>query len=87
MDVTKRTLPRSRGTGGALSEAGLVQGIESSGREPDKRWGLKLWLAYPRKDVVWEPAKRLSDIDALKSGGQLVVKSAADELSAKARGK
>ncbi|EPS97134.1 hypothetical protein FOMPIDRAFT_110679 [Fomitopsis schrenkii] len=72
---------------GALGEAGLVQGIESSGRAPEKWWGFKLWLAYPRKEVVWEPAKRLGDVEALKGGGQLVVESAADEESAKAKGK
>ncbi|KAH9925980.1 uncharacterized protein B0H18DRAFT_1007240 [Fomitopsis serialis] len=72
---------------GEPGEAGLVKEIERSGRAPEKWWAFKLWLAYPRKEVVWEPARRLGDVEALRGGGQLVVELGAGAESAKAKGK
>ncbi|TFY50111.1 hypothetical protein EVJ58_g11181, partial [Rhodofomes roseus] len=72
---------------GAPGEVGLLKEIEGSGRAPEKWWAFKLWLAYPRKEVVWEPSKRLGDVEALRGGGQLIVELVADADSAKAKGK
>ena len=36
---------------------------------------------------MWEPARRLGDVEALRGGGQLVVELGAGAESAKAKGK
>ena len=79
--------PAAPPSDGVAGEAGLVKEIDGAGKAPEKWWGFRLWLAYPRKEVGWEPAKRLGDVEALKGGGQLVVESAVGEESAKLKGK
>ncbi|KAG6811564.1 hypothetical protein H0H92_006868 [Tricholoma furcatifolium] len=45
-------------------------------------WGFRLVSAYPRKEIPWVRGMHLSDIDALKGGGQLVVEMLGNEPSA-----
>ncbi|KAL6302921.1 hypothetical protein BKA93DRAFT_818229 [Sparassis latifolia] len=68
-------------------EAGLVEEVESSRKSKDEWWGFKLVLAYPRKEIVWEPAKRLGDVEALKGGGQVVVEMVSDVGVVNGKGK
>ncbi|PCH42010.1 hypothetical protein WOLCODRAFT_137652 [Wolfiporia cocos MD-104 SS10] len=72
------TDPRSPPNGGLPDESGLAEEMERSEKSPEKWWGFKLVLAYPRKEIIWEPAKSLGDVEALKGGGQLVVEMVAD---------
>ncbi|KZT70698.1 hypothetical protein DAEQUDRAFT_688992 [Daedalea quercina L-15889] len=86
-EVPEKADPQTPPADGAPGEAGLIKEIEGSDRAPEKWWGFKLWLAYPRKEVVWEAAKRLGDVEVLRGGGQLVVELTADTESAKGKGK
>ncbi|PFH48584.1 hypothetical protein AMATHDRAFT_5669 [Amanita thiersii Skay4041] len=36
-------------------------------------WGFHIVNAYPRKEIEWAPGVKLSDVDCLKGGGQVVV--------------
>ncbi|KZT06631.1 uncharacterized protein LAESUDRAFT_743249 [Laetiporus sulphureus 93-53] len=74
-------------SGAAPGEEGLVEEIRQSGRTPEQWWGFKLVLAYPRKEIEWQPAKRLGDVDMLKTGGQLVVELVSHPESEKAKSK
>ncbi|RPD56562.1 hypothetical protein L226DRAFT_531309 [Lentinus tigrinus ALCF2SS1-7] len=73
--------------GGWVGEAGLSGEMEQSGRTPEKWWGFKLVLAYPRREIPWEADKKVGEIDVLKGGGQVVVELIADEDGLKAKGK
>jgi FAS-associated factor 2 len=61
------------------SPDGLASGEEDiehlivSRSPPDEWWGFRLVLAYPRREIKWEPGVKLCDIDQLKGGGQVVV--------------
>ena len=79
--------PTAPPEGGAVGETGLVQEMEASGRSPEKWWGFKLVLAYPRREIPWEAGKKVGEIDALRGGGQVVVELVADEDGSKAKGK
>ena len=73
---------------GALTgEAALVGAMKKSGRAPEKWWGFKLVLAYPRREIPWEADKKIGEVDALKGGGQVVVELVADGESVAAKGK
>ena len=74
--------------GGASGEAGLVQEMQSAGRNPENWWGFKLVLAYPRREILWEAGKKVGEVDALRGGGQVVVEPIADDHSkSKSKGK
>lgn len=73
--------------GGRAGEDGLSGEMQKSGRTPEKWWGFKLVLAYPRREISWEAAKKIGEIDVLKGGGQVVVELVADEDGLKAKGK
>jgi len=45
---------------------------------PENWWGFKLVLAYPRREIKWEPGKLLREIEGLKGGGGQVVVEMAD---------
>ena len=36
-------------------------------------WGFQLALAFPRKEILWEKGIKLSEVESLKGGGQVVV--------------
>ncbi|TBU28177.1 hypothetical protein BD311DRAFT_664028 [Dichomitus squalens] len=72
--------------GGKEGEEGIVENMQRTGRSPEKWWGFKLVLAYPRREVPWEAGKKIGDIDVLKGGGQVVVEFVTDE-DAKSKGK
>ncbi|KAH7907175.1 hypothetical protein BJ138DRAFT_1070633 [Hygrophoropsis aurantiaca] len=54
-----------------------LRGLEAYiGQQPehsDAWWGFKLALAYPRREIKWEAAKCLRDVDGLQDGSQVVV--------------
>ncbi|TFK78398.1 hypothetical protein K466DRAFT_668456 [Polyporus arcularius HHB13444] len=82
-DVDPATPP-----GGAwVGESGLSGEMEKSGRTPEKWWGFKLVLAYPRREIPWEADKKIGEIDVLKGGGQVVVEFVADNDGLKGKGK
>lgn len=54
-------------------ELGLKGLIELSNMDADDWWGFKLFLAYPRRDVSWNPNVRLGGVEGLDRGGQIVV--------------
>jgi len=60
------SLPQQRGVG----EQALEDHI---GRANDEYWGFNVVLAYPRTKIPWKAGVKLSDIDQLKGGGQVVV--------------
>ena len=78
--------PVSPPEGGKAGEEGVVLDMKTSGRSPDKWWGFKLVLAYPRREIPWEAEKKIGEIEVLKGGGQVVVEFVADE-DAKSRTK
>ncbi|KAI0635398.1 hypothetical protein C8Q77DRAFT_1107844 [Trametes polyzona] len=71
--------PTTPPEGGWVGEDGLVGEMAKSGKTAEKWWGFRLALAYPRREIAWEPEKRLGDVDVLKGGGQVVVEFVADE--------
>ncbi|KAI8973135.1 hypothetical protein BD414DRAFT_425237 [Trametes punicea] len=73
--------------GGWIGEDGLVGEMSKSGRSPENWWGFKIVLAYPRREISWEPEKRMGDLDVLKGGGQVVVELIPDENGEKRKGK
>ncbi|OBZ77554.1 UBX domain-containing protein 3 [Grifola frondosa] len=79
--------PREPPNGNAAGDEGLLAEMEKSGRTPEKWWGFKLVLAYPRKDISWEAEKRLGDVEALKGGGQVVVELVPDSVDVKGKQK
>ncbi|KAI0367261.1 hypothetical protein BV20DRAFT_1024608 [Pilatotrama ljubarskyi] len=64
--------------GGWVGEDGLVGEMQRSGRPAEKWWGFRIVLAYPRREITWEPKKRIGDVDVLKGGAQVVVELVAD---------
>ncbi|KAI1792217.1 hypothetical protein LXA43DRAFT_1007112 [Ganoderma leucocontextum] len=78
--------PMSAPEGGKAGEEGVVLDMQASGRSPEKWWGFKLVLAYPRREIPWEAEKKVGEIEVLRGGGQVVVEFVADE-DAKSRGK
>ncbi|KAI0354051.1 hypothetical protein OH77DRAFT_1426463 [Trametes cingulata] len=64
--------------GGWVGEDGLVGEMQRSGKPAEKWWGFKIFLAYPRREIAWEPEKRIGDVDVLKGGGQVVIELVAD---------
>ncbi|KAI0073854.1 hypothetical protein K474DRAFT_1666141 [Panus rudis PR-1116 ss-1] len=65
--------PVSPPDGAPSGEEGLVKTMEDLGRTGEDWWGFKLLSSYPRREIQWEPSKRIGDVDGLKGGGQLVV--------------
>lgn len=65
------SLPHQRGVG----EQALEDHIAHSGEE---YWGFIVVLAYPRTKIPWKAGIKLSDIDQLKGGGQVVIESISD---------
>jgi len=68
------SLPHQRGVG----EEALEDHIIGQGGGGEKYWGFDVVLAYPRMKIPWKAGMRLSDIDQLKGGGQVVVESVCD---------
>ena len=62
------SLPQQRGVG----EQALEDHILKSG-QGEEYWGFNVVLAYPRMKIPWKAGTKLSDIDQLKGGGQVVV--------------
>ncbi|KAI0746339.1 hypothetical protein C8Q80DRAFT_767238 [Daedaleopsis nitida] len=73
--------------GGAGGEDGLAGEMRRAGRTPEKWWGFKLVLAYPRREIAWEAERTIGEVDVLKGGGQVVVEFVADDEGARAKGK
>ena len=61
------SLPHQHGVGEQALENHIGEG---SGEE---YWGFDVVLAYPRMKIPWKAGIKLSDIDQLKGGGQVVV--------------
>jgi len=68
------SLPHQRGVG----EEALEDHIIGQGGGGENYWGFDVVLAYPRMKIPWKAGMRLSDIDQLKGGGQVVVESVSD---------
>lgn len=62
------SLPQQRGVG----EQALEDHILKLG-QGEEHWGFNVVLAYPRMKIPWKAGIKLSDIDQLKGGGQVVV--------------
>ncbi|THH01011.1 hypothetical protein EW026_g1611 [Hermanssonia centrifuga] len=62
------------GASSSADESGLMHAISTmtEGRT-EEWWGFKLVTTYPRKEVQWEPERKVGEVEGLKSGGQLVV--------------
>ncbi|KDR79095.1 hypothetical protein GALMADRAFT_242958 [Galerina marginata CBS 339.88] len=60
------SLPGLKGVG----ESALESHIST---HQDQYWGFRVASAYPRVEIPWKPAAKLSDVDQLKGGGQVVV--------------
>jgi FAS-associated factor 2 len=54
---------------GSSDETAIEEQLRLAG---DGWWGFKLVSAYPRHEISWSPNKRLSEIDVLKGGVQIV---------------
>jgi FAS-associated factor 2 len=65
------SLPHQRGVG----EEALEDHIIAQGGGGEGYWGFDVVLAYPRMKIPWKAGMKLSDIDQLKGGGQVVVES------------
>ena len=65
--------PDSPPSGSTSGKAALLEEITKSETGVEGWWGFRLVLAYPRRSIAWEQAKRLGEVDALKGGGQVVV--------------
>lgn len=68
------SLPHQRGVG----EEALEDHIIRQGGGGEEYWGFDVVLAYPRMKIPWKAGMKLSDIDQLKGGGQVVVESISD---------
>ena len=68
------SLPNQRGVG----EEALEDHIIGQGGGGEEYWGFDVVLAYPRMKIPWKAGIKLSDIDQLKGGGQVVVESISD---------
>ncbi|KAF8816418.1 hypothetical protein BYT27DRAFT_7221451 [Phlegmacium glaucopus] len=62
------SLPQQRGVG----EQALEDHILKLG-QGEEYWGFNVVLAYPRMKIPWKAGRKLSDIEQLKGGGQVVV--------------
>jgi len=65
--------PKSPPTTSLQGEAAVHDVISRYDGEPEKWWGFKLALIYPRKEVGWQKGSKIGSIKGLESGGQLVV--------------
>ena len=65
------SLPDQRGVGEQALEDHISQGDEDY-------WGFNVVLAYPRTKIPWKAGIKLSDIEQLKGGGQVVVEFISD---------
>lgn len=71
------SLPHQRGMGEEALENHIIsQG--GGGKGGEEYWGFDVVLAYPRMKIPWKAGTKLSDIDQLKGGGQVVVESISD---------
>ncbi|EPQ51567.1 hypothetical protein GLOTRDRAFT_65747, partial [Gloeophyllum trabeum ATCC 11539] len=57
----------------AFGETDVREQIDLLGGDPDKWWGFKLALTYPRREIEWLPDRSIADVEGLKGGAQLVV--------------
>ncbi|GJE94004.1 hypothetical protein PsYK624_101720 [Phanerochaete sordida] len=64
--------PAEPPVGAAPGEQGLLHAMEQAGKKNGEWFGFRLAMAYPRKEIHWEPGKRVGDVEGL-SGGQLLV--------------
>ena len=67
------SLPHQRGVGEQALEDHII-GLGGGGGG-EEYWGFDVVLAYPRMKIPWKAGMKLSDIDQLKGGGQVVVES------------
>ncbi|KAI0689671.1 hypothetical protein BC835DRAFT_1368079 [Cytidiella melzeri] len=68
-------------------EIGLLHAMEKVGKKNGHWWGFKLAMAYPRREIHWEPGRKVGEVEGL-SGGQLVVELFEDpSTSGKGKGK
>lgn len=78
-DLAPESDPINPPEGSLTSVDAIEQQIKLSGGSHDW-WGFKLALAFPRKEIPWQPNMTISDVEGLRAGGQLVV-----ELASKPR--
>ena len=71
------SLPHQRGVGEEALENHII-GQGGGGKGGEGYWGFDVVLAYPRMRIPWKAGMKLSDIDQLKGGGQVVVESISD---------
>ena len=71
------SLPHQRGVGEEALENHII-GQGGGGEGGEGYWGFDVVLAYPRMRIPWKAGMKLSDIDQLKGGGQVVVESISD---------
>lgn len=70
-EYTQEEDPRTPPIESATTGEDLIE--EQLQVSPEDWWGFKLVLAFPRREIKWQPRTRLSDVEALKGGGQVVV--------------
>ena len=61
--------------------------MADSGKSGENWWGFKLVTSYPRREIVWESGKRISDIEGLKAGGQIIIEMVDPFFTSKGKGK
>ena len=74
--------PTSAPDGELPGEVGLLHAMEKVGKKNGHWWGFKLAMAYPRKEIHWEPGRKVGEVEGL-SGGQLVVEMFEDPSTSK----
>ncbi|KAI0045796.1 hypothetical protein FA95DRAFT_1560847 [Auriscalpium vulgare] len=67
----------------SVQEGPLKEMVDEAGGA-DAWWGFKLFLAYPRSEVVWTSDAALGDVKGLERGGQVVVEPVAGQANGKA---
>ncbi len=86
MEYPSTSDPTSAPDGEENGENGLLHAMEKVGKKNGHWWGFKLAMAYPRREIHWEPGKKVGDVEGL-SGGQLVVELFEDPSSSTSKAK
>lgn len=65
--------PSSAPASSLQGESAIQDEISHHAGGPQHWWGFQLALTYPRKELGWKKGVKVSDIEGLESGGQVVV--------------
>ncbi|KAI0084959.1 hypothetical protein BDY19DRAFT_968236 [Irpex rosettiformis] len=83
-EYTSESDPTVAPGGEEQGEIGLLHAMEKVGKKNGHWWGFKLAMAYPRREIHWEPGKKVGEVEGL-SGGQLVVEMFEDPSTSRSK--